>query len=144
MEKKEHVNVAVSIDIDDVLEKVYAASAWHAVGRAGGYVITPDNAAMLRNTMKEGFDDLCSRVGGYLTAASYNPEADRGNIRLTFVLRHTPPALFADELGGVIEQLLANFVLFRHYGEDDGYFYTAWQKYRAQLMLMFARDNMDF
>ena len=48
MEKKEHVNVAVSIDIDDVLEKVYAASAWHAVGRAGGYVITPDNAAMLR------------------------------------------------------------------------------------------------
>ena len=30
MEKKEQVNVAVSIDIDDVLEKVYAASAWHA------------------------------------------------------------------------------------------------------------------
>lgn len=74
MEKKEQVNVAVSIDIDDVLEKVYAASAWHAVGRACGYVITPDNAAMLRSTMREGFDDLRSRAGGYL-AATWRPPA---------------------------------------------------------------------
>lgn len=143
MNRKGRETVAVSIDMDDVLEKVYAASAWHAVGHDGCHVITPDNAAMLRSTMREAFDDLRTRAGGYIALASYNPDAAQGNVRLTFELRHKPPLEFADELSGVIEQMLANFVLFRHHGADDGYFYTAWRKYRAQLMLMFARDNMD-
>ena len=62
---------------------------------------------------------------------------------LTFEFRCAPRATMAYELKQIVTQYIANFALMRLYGEQASYYRIACRKYRAQMLLVFARDAND-
>lgn len=142
--------VSVYIDFDQVLNYVYAQSAWHASYDKSVRLLTDDNRNMLLLKLKEGYADLRQRVLGYLTFDNYNPNIDSRNIMMTFGFKHMPPTGFGDALRDTIVALLAHFVLMRFYGEVDArgmeygssIYSLEWRRYKAKLMLAFAHDEL--
>ncbi|MBR6490304.1 MAG: hypothetical protein IKT03_07210 [Muribaculaceae bacterium] len=142
--------VTIYIDFDQVLNYVYAQSAWHAAYDKSVRLLTDDNRNMLLLKLKEGYADLRQRVLGYLDFDNYNPNIDSQNIMMTFCFKHTPPTGFADALRDTIVALLAHFVLMRFYGEIDArgmeygssIYSLEWRRYKAKLMLAFAHDEL--
>ena len=145
-----HNTITIHIDFDEVLNYVYAQSAWHAAYNKGVRVLTADNRRMLLLKLKEGYADMRQRVMGYLTFDNYNPNIDSSNITMTFLFRHQQPASFDQALHDTIVALLSNFVLMRFYGEIDArglkygssIFYLEWRRYKSKLLLAFAHDEL--
>ncbi len=131
----------ITIDKSDILDIIYSHSAWHHVAHRDARVLTADQERLCMMKVKEGYDDLYSRVMGYTTSANFNPNLERGNVRLTFAFQHPCSPQLPVEIKQVVTELLANFALKRFYGDDVSYFGAAWLKYRAQLLLVFARDD---
>ena len=131
-----HNTITIYIDFDEVLNYVYAQSAWHA------------NMLLLK--LKEGYADIRQRVMGYLTFDNYNPNIESRNIMMTFEFRHKQPSSFGEALHDTLVALLANFMLMRFYGEIDprgtqygsSIFYIEWRRYKSKLLLAFAHDEM--
>jgi hypothetical protein len=143
--QQEKHTISISIDLDDILQEIYAASAWHAAHDKSVYQLTDDNRAMLRLKIREGYDHIYSRISGYIEASNYNPNIDHANITLTLVFRHECADTLAAELQATIIHALSNFALMRYYGGNDTYYNIAWHKYEAQLLLAFVRDaNYDY
>ena len=146
----ERHTVTITIDFDEILDMVYAQSAWHAAYDKTVRVLTPDNRNMLLLKLKEGYADLRQRVLGYLTFDNYNPNIQTQNITMTFGFRHIPQLGFDDALHDTIVALLAHFVLMRFYGEVDqrgmehgsSIYNIEWRRYKAKLMLAFAHDEL--
>ncbi len=142
--------ITIYIDFDEVLNYVYAQSAWHAAYNEGMRVLTPDNRRMLLLKLKEGYADIRQRVMGYLTFDNYNPNIDSRNIMMTFEFRHRQPMSFDQALHDTLVVLLSNFVLMRFYGEIDArgmeygssIFYVEWRRYKSKLLLAFAHDEL--
>ena len=142
--------VTIHIDFDEVLNYVYAQSAWQAAYNEKLRILTPDNQNMLLLKLKEGYADLRQRVLGYLTFDNYNPNIESRNITMTFAFKHEPALSFGDALHDTVVALLAHFVLMRFYGEIDhrgpkygsSIFNLEWRRYKAKLMLAFARDEL--
>ena len=142
--------ITIHIDFDEVLNGVYAQSAWHAAYNDGMRVLTPDNRRMLLLKLKEGYADMRQRVMGYLTSDNYNPTIESHNITMTFGFRHCQPVSLPEALHDTIVALLTNFVLMRFYGEIDyrgleygsSIFYIEWRRYKSKLLLVFAHDEL--
>lgn len=144
METQNIYSLEVVIDLDDVLESIYAQSAWHCAHNKHLYRLTPDNSRLLTLKVKEAYDDLTTKAAAYIAFANFNPNIEHANIRLTFCFRHP----YAESLPGHLKQILENafaaYALMRCYGDLDDYHATAWRKHSAQLMLAFVRDaNYD-
>ena len=142
--------ITINIDFDEILDYVYAQSAWHAAYNDGMRVLTPDNRRMLLLKLKEGYADIRQRVLGYLTFDNYNPNIESCNITMTFEFRHQQAASFDEALHDTLVSLLSNFVLMRYYGEIDArgmeygssIFYLEWRRYKSKLLLAFAHDEL--
>lgn len=142
--------ITIYIDFDEVLNYVYAQSAWHAAYHEGMRVLTPDNRRMLLLKLKEGYGDLRQRVMGYLTNDNYNPNIESRNIMMTFAFRHKQPASMDVALHDTVVALLAHFVMMRFYGEIDlrgaqygnSIFYLEWRRYKSKLLLAFVHDEI--
>lgn len=142
--------ITINIDFDEVLNYVYAQSAWSAAYNENVRILTPDNRNMLLLKLKEGYADLKQRVMGYLTFDNYNPNIEVCNISMTFAFKHEPQPEFGDALHGTLVALLAHFVLMRFYGEIDprgqrygsSIYCLEWRRYKAKLMLAFAHDEL--
>lgn len=142
--------ITIYIDFDEVLNCVYAQSAWQAAYNEKVRVLTADNRNMLLLELKEGYADLRQRVMGYLSFDNYNPNIESRNIMMTFKFKHEKPQSFDEGLHDTIVALLAHFVLMRFYGETDSrgmkygssIFNLEWRRYKAKLMLAFAHDEL--
>lgn len=142
--------VTIYIDFDEILNYVYAQSAWSAAHNPSVRVLTPDNRNMLLLKLKEGYGDLRSRVLGYLEFDNYNPNIDSRNIMMTFAFRNQPKLGFDKGLHDTLVAMLAHFVLMRFYGEVDprgaelgsSIYNLEWRRYKAKLMLAFAHDEL--
>ncbi len=143
-------NIIVTIDFDEILNYVYAQSAWYTANEPNARVLTPDSGKMLLLKLKEGYADLRQRVLGYLESDNFNPNIDKGNITMTFTFKHRQQAGFDTALHDTIVALLAHFVLMRFYGEVDprgkqhgsSIYNLEWRRYKAKLMLTFAHDEL--
>lgn len=143
-------NIIVTIDFDEILNYVYAQSAWYTAHEPNARVLTSDSGKMLLLKLKEGYADLRQRVLGYLESDNFNPNIDKGNITMTFTFKHRQQAGFDTALHDTIVALLAHFVLMRFYGEVDprgkqhgsSIYNLEWRRYKAKLMLTFAHDEL--
>lgn len=143
-------NITITIDIDDILNYVYAQSAWYNAHKPGARVLTADNRNMLLIKLREGYADLRQRVMGYLYFDNYNPNTTSANITMTFTFKHEQGPLFETALRDTIVALLAQFMLMRFYGELDPHtndhspsiYHLEWRRYKAKLLLAFAHDEL--
>lgn len=143
-------NVTITIDFDDILNYVYAQSAWYNAHEPGARILTADNRNLLLTKLKEGYADLRLRVLGYLEADNYNPNIASANITMTFSFKHAQQVGFDTALHDTVVALLAHFILMRFYGEIDprdvqhgsSIYHLEWRRYRAKLLLAFAHDEL--
>lgn len=142
--------VTINIDFNEILNYVYAQSAWFGAHNEDFFVLTPDNRNMLLLKLKEGYSDLRQRVLGYLEFDNYNPNIDSRNITMRFAFNNEPKIGFDDAIHDTIVALLSHFVLMRFYGEIDprgkehgsSIFNLEWRRYKTKLMLAFAHDEL--
>jgi len=142
--------VTINIDFDEILNYVFAQSAWYCAHNDNVRVLTPDSSKMLLLKLKEGYADLRQRVLGYLTFDNYNPNIESGNIVMTFAFNHEPQQGLDTALHDTIVGLLSHFVLMRFYGEVDprgmdhgsSIYNLEWRRYKSKLMLAFAHDEL--
>lgn len=142
--------VTIYIDFDEILDCVYAQSAWYAAHNDKVRIITPDSRRMLLLKLKEGYGNLRSRVMGYLDFDNYNPNIESRNIIMTFVFNNEPQLGFDTNLHDNVVALLAHFLLMGFYGEVDprgmehgsSIFNLEWRRYMAKLMIAFAHDEL--
>ena len=132
--------MTLKINLQQIYERIYAESAWRAAHRNDVYTLTPDNEKMLQVKVKSGFDDLVSRIAGYLTSSSFNPSLQRDNIQLEFNL-DLPEASEAAMRTDVVETL-AYYALLQFYGAKDTYYDTAWQRNRAHAVIILCRADL--
>ena len=127
------MKTTLKINLDAVLDRIYAESAWRAAHRDDVYTLTPDNERMLSIKVGQALNELLARMAGYVTEWNYNPNLLEDNIWLTLQLDGP-----VDEatLKGAITEALAFNALLQFYGEQDTYYGTAWRKHRAHVMLL--------
>ena len=136
------MKVRINIDLDEILNRIYAESARRAVGETDAFVLTADQSRLLEQYISEGFNELCVRMGGYVSLSSFNPNSDDNNIILHLSLRHSEGPGLDSLLHKAITELLAHYALMRVYGDEGTWYGTAWRKYRAQALLVLARDQL--
>lgn len=130
------MKTTLKINLDAVLDRIYAESAWRAAHRDDVYTLTPDNERMLTIKVKAALNELLARMSGYVTEWNYNPNLLEENIWLTLQL---DGPVDEDTLKGAIVEALAFNVLLQFYGEQDTYYGTAWRKHRAHIVLLLCR-----
>lgn len=139
---KHDQNYAIEITIDQscLLKEIYAGSAWHCLIHPHSQRLSPDVEHTIMVKVQEGFDEMCSRIAGYVTFSNFNPNIENGNIQLTLKLANSYGEKLPQDLKHIITHLLANYALKHFHSDTDVYFNTAWRKYTTQLLLLFARD----
>ena len=126
--------IDLTIDKVEILNPIYAASAWHCQFNPQLRTLTPDLEHTIMLKVKEGFHELCSHMGGYATFCNFNPNATTGNVRLNLCLEHPYDSNLPTLLQNIVAQALAHYALAFFYRD------TAWRKCRAQTLLIFARN----
>ena len=89
--------------------------------------------------MREGLDDLLSRISGYIVNKNINFNIESQNIMLTLAVEHRPLLSLADDLKRTIIAALANYTLMSLYGDEDSIYDTAWRLHRARTLLLLSR-----
>ena len=135
------MKMTLKINLDAVLDRIYAESAWRAAHRNDVYTLTPDNERMLSIKVGQGLNELLARMAGYVTAWNYNPNLLQDNILLN--LKLDGDGLDEDILQGDITEALAFYALLQFYGEQDTFYGTAWRKHRAHIMLLLCRPSVQ-
>lgn len=130
----------IKIDLSTVLERAYADSAWHAAYNPGVTALTPDNRRRLEILVESGANDLRSRMSGYVSRWNFNRFLAEGNITIALDLPGSMDHLQAS-MEGLIVDLLANYALMRHYGDEGTHFGTAWRMHRARMMIVLGRAS---
>ena len=132
----------LTLDSEDALKRVWAESAWRVAVDTDEHLLTPDNERLVSQMMKEGFDEICSRLSGYIELASFNNNATTGNIILWLRFRHYWREAVSAAIAADIVEALAQYALMRFYG-DVGYYGVAWRRALAHVLLILARDAND-
>ena len=135
------MKMTLKINLDAVLDRIYAESAWRAAHRNDVYTLTPDNERMLSIKVGQGLNELLARMAGYVTAWNYNPNLLQDNILLN--LKLDGDGLDEDILQGDSTEALAFYALLQFYGEQDTYYGTGWRKHRAHIMLLLCRPSVQ-
>ena len=134
-------NIYITVELDEALNLVYAESARRALAAPEVYRLTADNYRFLSQYMESAVRDLRTRMSGYVTLCSFNRHASERNVVLQLTLQHTVPPSVDVAMHDALVAVLAYYALMRFYGDSDTYYGTAWRKYRAQMLLVLARDQ---
>lgn len=134
------MKMTLKINLDAILDRIYAESAWRAAHRNDIYTLTPDNERMLSLKVGQGLNELLARMAGYVTGWNYNPNIEEGNITLQLKFDGNSPN--EDILSSTIIEALAYYALLQFYGEQDTYYGTAWRKHRAHVVLLLCRTEL--
>lgn len=128
----------IRINLDEVLDRIYAESAWRTAYRNDLYTLTPDNERMLVLKVQQGFHELLARLSGYVESWNYNPNIEQDNIMLVLKPDGQPDS---GTLRASIIEALAQYALLQFYGEAETYHGTAWRRQRAHVMLLMCRPT---
>ena len=132
--------MTLKINLKQIYERIYAESAWRAAHRNDVYTLTPDNEELLRVKVKSGFDELVSKISGYLNSSSFDPTLARDNIKLDISFEEIEPVI--DSLRSAIIETLAFYALLQFYGLNDNYYDTAWRRNRAHVCIILCRAEL--
>ena len=129
----------ITIDLDEIQQAVYTEGVWHPAENATAWGVNPSNEPILDRRVREGLDDLLSRMSGYLLQQNINFNLDKGNINLVIGLERRPLLTLADQLKSAMIAALANYALMTLYGDQDSIYGTAWRLHRARVLLLLSR-----
>ena len=129
----------ITIDLDEIQQAVYTEGVWHPAENATAWGVNPSNEPILDRRVREGLDDLLSRMSGYLLQQNINFNLEKGNIALVIAVERRPLLTLAGQLKSAIIAALANYALMSLYGDEDSIYGTAWRLHRARVLLLLSR-----
>ncbi len=131
--------IDIVIDLDDIQQAIYTEGTWHPAVNATAWGVNPSNEPIVDRRVREGLDDLLSRISGYIVNKNINFNIESQNIMLTLAVEHRPLLSLADDLKRAIIAALANYTLMSLYGDEDSIYGTAWRLHRARTLLLLSR-----
>ena len=131
--------IDIVIDLDDIQQAIYTEGAWHPAGNATAWGVNPSNEPIVDRRVREGLDDLLSRMSGYLVSRNINFDLEHQNIVLGIEVSKRPLLSLANDLKSAIVSALANYTLMSLYGDEDSIYGTAWRLHRARALLLLCR-----
>jgi hypothetical protein len=131
--------IDITIDLDEIQQAIYTEGVWHPADNATAWGVTPSNEPIVDRRVREGLDDLLSRMSGYIVSQNINFNLDHQNIMLGIGLEKRPLLTISSELKSAIVGALANYTLMSLYGDEDSIYGTAWRLHRARVVLLLSR-----
>ena len=129
----------ITIDLDEIQQAIYTEGQWHPAANATAWGVNPNNEPIVDRRVREGLDDLLSRMSGYIVGQNINFNIERQNIMLSLSLKKRPLLSLASDLKNAIVKALANYTLMSLYGDEDSIYGTAWRLHRARTLLLLCR-----
>lgn len=129
----------ITIDLDEIQQAIYTEGQWHPAANATAWGVNPSNEPIVDRRVREGLDDLLSRMSGYIVSQNINFNIERQNIMLSLSLKKRPLLSLASDLKNAIVKALANYTLMSLYGNEDSIYGTAWRLHRARTLLLLCR-----
>ena len=127
------MQITININLEEVLNRVYAESAWRTAHDKDAYTLTPDNKPLIAQMVHKGLVELLARTAGYVSDWNYNADLAENNISITLTVS---PQINVNILEGDIIEALAFNALMQFYGRVETYYTTAWLKYRSHVVLL--------
>ena len=131
--------IEIAIDLDEIQQAIYTEGTWHPADNATAWGVSHSNEPIVDRRVREGLDDLLSRISGYIVGKNINFNIESQNILLTLVVERRPPLSLASDLKAAIIAALANYTLMSLYGDEDSIYGTAWRLHRARTLLLLSR-----
>ena len=131
--------IDIVIDLDDIQQAIYTEGTWHPADNATAWGVSPSNEPIVDRRVREGLDDLLSRMSGYLVSRNINFDLEHQNIVLGIEVSKRPLLSLASDLKSAIVSALANYTLMTLYGDEDSIYGTAWRLHRARALLLLCR-----
>lgn len=131
--------IDIVIDLDDIQQAIYTEGTWHPAANATAWGVSPSNEPIVDRRVREGLDDLLSRMSGYLVSRNINFDLEHQNIVLGIEVSKRPLLSLASDLKSAIVSALANYTLMTLYGDEDSIYGTAWRLHRARALLLLCR-----
>ena len=131
--------IEIAINLDDIQQAIYTEGTWHPADNATAWGVSPSNEPIVDRRVREGLDDLLSRMSGYLVSRNINFDLEHQNIVLGIEVSKRPLLSLASDLKSAIVSALANYTLMTLYGDEDSIYGTAWRLHRARALLLLCR-----
>lgn len=131
--------IDIVIDLDDIQQAIYTEGVWHPAQNATAWGVNSSNEPIVDRRVRQGLDDLLSRMSGYVVSRNINFNIERQNIMLGIEVSHRPLLSLASDLKNAIIYALANYTLMTLYGDEDSIYGTAWRLHRARTLLLLSR-----
>ena len=131
--------IDIAIDLDEIQQAIYTEGVWHPADNATAWGVNPSNEPIVDRRVREGLDDLLSRMSGYIVSQNINFNLEHQNIMLGIALDKRPLLTIANDLKSAIVSTLANYTLMSLYGDEDSIYGTAWRLHRARVLLLLSR-----
>ena len=131
--------IEIAIDLDEIQQAIYSEGTWHPADNATAWGVSHSNEPIVDRRVREGLDDLLSRISGYIVGKNINFNIESQNILLTLAVERRPPLSLASNLKAAIIAALANYTLMSLYGDEDSIYGTAWRLHRARTLLLLSR-----
>lgn len=129
----------IVIDLDEIQQAIYTEGVWHPAENATAWGVNPSNEPIVDRRVREGLDDLLSRMSGYLVSRNINFDLERQNIVLGIEVAKRPLLSLASDVKSAMIAALANYTLMTLYGDEDSIYGTAWRLHRARTLLLLCR-----
>ena len=131
--------IDIVIDLDEIQQAIYTEGVWHPANNATAWGVNPSNEPIVDRRVREGLDDLLSRMSGYIVSRNINFNIDSQNIVLGLELGKRPLLSLGRDLKSAMVSALANYTLMSLYGDEDSIYGTAWRLHRARTLLLLSR-----
>ena len=131
--------IDITIDLDEIQQAIYTEGVWHPAENATAWGVNQSNEPIVDRRVREGLDDLLSRMSGYIESQNINFNLESRNIVLGIALEKRPLLTIASDLKKAIINALANYTLMTLYGDEDSIYGTAWRLHRARVLLLLSR-----
>ena len=131
--------IEIAIDLDEIQQAIYTEGTWHPAENATAWGVNPSNEPIIDRRVREGLDDLLTRMSGYIERQNINFNLESQNIMLTFAVEKRPLLTLGSNLKAAIIAALANYTLMSLYGDEDSIYGTAWRLHRARVLLLLSR-----
>ncbi len=131
--------IEIAIDLDEIQQAIYTEGTWHPADNATAWGVSHSNEPIVDRRVREGLDDLLSRISGYIVGKNINFNIESQNILLTLAVERRPPLSLASDLKAAIIAALAYYTLMSLYGDEDSIYGTAWRLHRARTLLLLSR-----
>ena len=128
--------IDIVIDLEEIQQAIYTEGTWHPADNATAWGVSPSNEPIVDRRVREGLDDLLSRMSGYLVSRNINFDLEHQNIVLGIEVSKRPLLSLASDLKSAIVSALANYTLMSLYGDEDSIYGTAWRLHRARALLL--------